>query len=302
MGTEPARMLPPDGDDGDGGSHRDNQHRDNQHRDNQYRDNQHRGNQFGPQVHPQRINPQRFDAVLFDLDGVLTDTASVHAWAWKTMFDLWFDTRGGTERDFGAGDYEHHIDGKPRDDGVRDFLASRNITVADGNPGDAPWEPTVAGLGNAKQELFDTHLADHGVTVFDDGVALLAAVRAAGMRTAVVTSSKNAAAILDAAGLTGCADTTVDGNDLGVTDPAVSAVVAGKPAPDMFLLAARRLDVTAGRAVIIEDAHAGVQAGRRGGFGLVVGVDRGGQAQRLSGAGADVVVGDLRLMAPHPVS
>lgn len=287
MGAEPARFVPPDpdGDPHSGCS-----------------SGSHAGPLVGPGTGLRRLDPQRFDAVLFDLDGVLTDTASVHAWAWKTMFDHWLATRDDAEHGFGLGDYERHVDGKPRDDGVRDFLASRNLSVPDGNPGDAPWEPTVAGLGNAKQELFDAHLGEHGVTVFDDGVALMAAVRQAGMGTAVVTSSKNAAAVLDAAGLTGCADTTVDGNDLGVTDPAMSAVVAGKPAPDMFELAARRLKVTVGRAVVIEDACAGVQAGHQGGFGLVVGVDRGGQAQRLVAAGADVVVADLRLIAPHPVS
>lgn len=184
-------------------------------------------------------------------------------------------------------DYLEFVDGKPRRDGVRDFLASRGVRLPEGDPDDPPDVDTVAGLGNRKNELLLRELAEHGVSVYEGSVRYVHAVRAAGLRTAVVTASANGEAVVAAAGLADCMDARVD------------AIVAerehleGKPAPDTFLAAARALGVQPSAAAVFEDALAGVAAGRAGGFGFVVGVDRAGQAAELRRRGADIVVADL---------
>jgi beta-phosphoglucomutase family hydrolase len=237
---------------------------------------------------------ESFDAVLFDLDGVVTNTASAHAFAWKQMFDEYLERRATREhtpfRPFDIdGDYRNFVDGKPRADGVDSFLRSRAIELPRGDVDDPPDRETVCGLGNRKNELLLEMLERDGVDVFPDGVALLRAVRARGLHTAVVTSSKNCSAVLHATGLVGEFDAVVDGNLVE------QLALAGKPAPDAFLHAAALLGVTAARAVVLEDAIAGVEAGHAGGFGLVIGVDRsdGVMAEALRAAGADVVTGDL---------
>jgi alpha,alpha-trehalase len=238
------------------------------------------------------ITPERYDAVLFDLDGVLTDTARVHAACWKRMFDAFLERSaersGEPFRPFDPdGDYRHYVDGKPRYEGVRDFLASRGIELPEGDPADPPGRETLCGLGNRKNELIGEALASEGVEVYQGSVELVRRLRARGLRTAVVSSSKNCAAILAAAGIAELFELRLDGEVAARQD------LAGKPAPDTFLRAARLLGVEPARAVVVEDAISGVQAGRAGGFGLVVGVDRHGDAGALRANGADVVVGDL---------
>ncbi len=236
--------------------------------------------------------PTSIRACLFDLDGVLTRTAKVHSVAWKEMFDGYLAARsektGEPFRPFDAGaDYDRYVDGMPRYDGVRTFLASRGIRLPEGTPGDPPDAETVCGLGNRKQELVLGLIRRDGVEVFDGSVDYVAAARDAGLSCAVVTSSANAQEVLAAARIDDLFEVRVDG------------VVArrehlhGKPAPDSFLFAARELDTEPGQAAVFEDALAGVAAGRAGRFGLVVGVDRVGQADALREHGADVVVSDL---------
>jgi len=233
----------------------------------------------------------RVDAVVFDTDGVLTDTASVHSAAWKRLFDEYLEQRaerlGEPFRPFEELDYLRHVDGKPRYDGVAGFLASRGITLPWGDPSDPPSHETVCGLGNSKNRYFLAHLREHGVHAFPSSVAFVRELGASGVRTAVVSASRNMRAVLDAAGIRQLFDVEVDGVD------AARLGLAGKPDPALFLEAASRLEVTPPRAVVVEDALAGVEAGRRGGFGLVVGVDRAGQAAELAARGADVVVDDL---------
>ena len=232
-----------------------------------------------------------YEAVLFDLDGVLTATARLHAAAWTRLFDDYLArrsaARGEAFRRFEPRDYARLVDGRPRYDGVRAFLASRGITVPDGAPGDPPGRETVCGLGNRKQAFFQEVLASEGVDIIAGTVAVVRHVRRHGVRRAVVSSSRNCAAILEAAGIAGLFELQVDGvvaERLGL---------AGKPAPDTFLHAARALGVAPSRAVVVEDAIAGVAAGRAGGFALVVGIDRGGAPDDLARAGADLVVTDL---------
>jgi alpha,alpha-trehalose phosphorylase len=239
-----------------------------------------------------------FDAVLFDLDGVLTTTRAVHAAAWKYSFDEFlaaWDAQHGTKtaRFDESADYANYVDGKPRQDGVRDFLASRRIELPEGDPDSPPAEESVWGLGNRKQLLVEERLAQ-GVEVFPGSVAWVRELRAAGIKTAVVSSSRNCAAVLRYAGISDLFDTRVDG------ETTLELRLPGKPAPDTFLEAARRLAVAPGRAIVVEDALAGVEAGRAGAFGLVVGVDRGGDATRLAAHGADIVVGDLSELLAAP--
>lgn len=240
----------------------------------------------------QLLLPEDITACLFDLDGVLTRTAEVHAAAWKLTFDAFLGSHGtgdtAATRPFDtAGDYATYVDGKPRDDGVRSFLASRGIELAEGSPDDPASANTVHGLARSKNEMLQALIARDGVAAYEGSVRFLAAVRDAGLACALVTSSENATAVLEAAGLRHAFMVTVDGalaRELGL---------AGKPAPDGFLEAARRLGVAPEHAAVFEDALAGVAAGRRGQFGLVVGVDRVGQSDELRTAGADFVVGDL---------
>ena len=228
-----------------------------------------------------------YDAALFDLDGVLTPTAEVHMRAWRDLFTDYLTLKGETGRPYVQADYFEHIDGKPRYDGVRDFLASRGITLAEGEPSDPSDADTVCGLGNRKNEFFAAALADEGVEPYAGSVALLDHLESLGTKVAVVSSSRNAPAVLDAAGLADRFEVVVDGQ------VAADAGLPGKPAPDTFLEAANRLGVDPERAVVFEDAVSGVAAGHAGGFGLVVGVDRGVGPDALSDAGADRVVTDL---------
>ena len=232
-----------------------------------------------------------FDAMLFDLDGVITGTATVHAQAWKALFDEFLRERS---RDCGSefvpfdadADYARYVDGRRRHDGVATFLRSRGISL----PG-----TTIAALGNKKDVYFNQALGEHGVDVFDDTVRLVDALRASGKLLAVVSASENCVPILRRAGLDDRFPVTVTGED------ANRLGLAGKPAPDTFLEAARRLGVVPASAVVFEDALAGVEAGRAGGFGLVVGVDRTGHGAALAEHGADVVVTDLSSLIPgHP--
>jgi beta-phosphoglucomutase family hydrolase len=238
------------------------------------------------------ISADRFDAVLFDLDGVLTDTAKVHAASWKTMFDEYLHLRAQREGvpfvPFDVeGDYLRHVDGKPRISGVRDFLRSRGIELPEGAPDDPPGSETVRGLGNRKNKLFNEILTSGGVDPYPDAVDAVKRILGLGVRTAVVSSSHNCEAVLRAAGLTELFELRVDG---GVAE---RLQLAGKPAPDTFLAAASQLGVPAGRAVVVEDAISGVQAGRDGGFGLVIGVARGSDRQALEQNGAGLVVDTL---------
>lgn len=241
---------------------------------------------------PVRLARARFDAVIFDLDGVITRTARQHARAWKRMFDEFLERRSGGE---GGGfvpfdidaDYRRYVDGKPRYDGVLGFLRSRGIELPWGDPRDPPAAATVCGLGKRKNELFGAILDQEGAEVFDDAIGLVRALAGAGFRTAIVSSSRNCASILRSVGALDLFDVRVDGTH------AEALRLHGKPAPDIFLAAAAALKVDPQRAVVVEDALAGVAAGRAGGFGLVVGVDRVGQADALRRHGADVVVRDL---------
>ena len=238
-----------------------------------------------------------YGAVLFDLDGVLTDTAALHADAWQQMFDeflrSWSSTHALTFVPFDrTHDYPSYLDGKPRYDGVRSFLASRTITLPEGTPSDPPDALTVDGLGNRKNELVQKLLHSEGVTAYPGSVRLLRHVRALGLKTAVVSSSKNCKAVIEAGGIADEFDARVDGWDVEVGG------IPGKPAPDTFVEGARRIGVPVERGVVFEDALAGVAAGRAGGFGLVVGVDRANQADALRQHGADVVVDDLAELMP----
>jgi beta-phosphoglucomutase family hydrolase len=236
--------------------------------------------------------PSRIRACLFDLDGVLTQTARVHAAAWKEMFDAFLRGRAGRIGESfvpfdPVADYTEYVDGKPRYDGVRSFLASREIQLPEGDPTDPPSAETVCGLGNRKNELVLALLKRDGVQVYDGSVRYVRAVRDAGLHRAVVSASANCRDVLEAAGIADLFEVVVDGIVL------VREHLKGKPAPDTFLFAARALDVDAKQAAVFEDALAGVEAGRAGDFHFVVGVDRVGQAEALRTHGADVVVRDL---------
>jgi alpha,alpha-trehalase len=238
------------------------------------------------------ITKTDFDAVLFDLDGVVTDTAVLHAAAWKQLFDEYLQRRPAEGhprvRPFAVEtDFRQYVDGKPRYEGVRSFLQSRGIALPYGEPTDPPGRETVCGLGNRKDELFHRLLRQQGVRVFPSTVAFIRRLKDAGIKTAVVSSSKNCAAVLHAAGLAGLFDARVDGLE------SARLYLKGKPAPDTFLGAAARLGADPRRAVVVEDALAGVQAGRAGHFGLVIGVARQGDRTALRQSGADVVVDDL---------
>ncbi len=238
------------------------------------------------------LSPRDYDAVLFDLDGVLTKTASVHAAAWKKLFDGFLEQRavqaGEPFVPFDIDtDYPRQVDGKSRYDGVAAFLASRGIELPMGSAEDGPEVQSVRALGNLKDRYFLQHLEQHGVEPYEAAIALVRNLRAQEIKTAVVSSSNNCAAVLEAVGIAQLFDTRVDGTDITRLE------LKGKPAPDAFLEAARRLGTEPSRAVVVEDAIVGVAAGRAGRFGCVVGVDRREQAQALRDAGADVVVTDL---------
>jgi beta-phosphoglucomutase family hydrolase len=236
--------------------------------------------------------PDRVRACLFDLDGVLTQTAKVHAAAWKKAFDELLHRRSEEKHERfvafdEAKDYDEYVDGKPREDGVRSFLESRKIELPEGEADDAPEEQTVHGLGNRKNEILLAMIHEDGVEPYPGSVRYVHAVRDARLPRAVVSSSANAREALAAAGIADLFDAVVDGVQ------AQRERLQGKPAPDMFLAGAKALGVEPAQAAVFEDALAGVQAGRAGGFACVVGVDRAGQARALREHGADVVVADL---------
>jgi beta-phosphoglucomutase family hydrolase len=236
--------------------------------------------------------PEGTRACLFDLDGVLTDTASVHAASWKLMFDEFLRARaeraGTPFREFDVqADYGPYVDGRPRLEGTREFLRSRGIELPAGGPGDPPDAQTLFALSTRKNDLVQEQIATVGVEVYPGSVRYLHAVRAAGLSTAVVSSSANAAQVLEVAGLAPLIDHRVDGVSARERD------LPGKPAPDTFLAAAADLGVTTAQAAVFEDALAGVASARAGGFDFVVGVDRLGHADALRAQGADIVVTDL---------
>lgn len=247
---------------------------------------------------------EAFDGAVFDLDGVVTRTAKVHASVWKTLFDAYLRDRaqrqGEPYRPFDIElDYRRYVDGKPRYEGVRSFLESRGMVLAYGSAEDSPASETVCGLGNRKDALFRERLAREGVKVFESSVALIRALRKKGLRIALLSSSKNADAVLAAAALTDLFDVRVDGAE------AARLKLKGKPCPDTFRHAADRLGIAPNRAFAVEDAIAGVEAAKAAGFGLVIGIDRNGNAAALREHGADRVVSDLaalRLTEPPDAS
>jgi alpha,alpha-trehalase len=237
------------------------------------------------------ISPDKFEAVIFDMDGVVTRTAHVHAAAWKKMFDAFLAKRaqkkGNDYCPFSVeNDYTRYVDGKPRYDGVRDFLRSRDINLPEGSSADSPEQETIRGLGNRKNSYFQQALEEKGAQCYQTTTDLIAQLRKAGIKTAIISASKNARAVLASAKVTDLFDARVDGLD------AEKLGIPGKPAADVFLAAAEKLGATPRRSVVVEDAQAGVQAGRAGNFGLVIGVDRADQTEALAKY-ADIVVKDL---------
>ena len=227
-----------------------------------------------------------FDAALFDLDGVITPTAEVHMHAWAEMFGA-FLAEQGIDEPYTDADYFQYVDGKPRYDGVRSFLASRGIELPEGDPSDGPDVKTVAGLGNRKNDVFEEVLKRDGVEAYPGSRRLVEALSGRGIALAVVSSSRNAPDVLRIADMIDFFPTIVDGK------VATDRHLAGKPAPDTFVYAAQQLDVEPSRAVVLEDALSGVAAGKAGHFGLVIGVDRGVGTEALTENGADRVVTDL---------
>ncbi|MEA2401191.1 MAG: hypothetical protein QOK00_1594 [Thermoleophilaceae bacterium] len=238
--------------------------------------------------------PDGIRACLFDLDGVLTQTAKVHAAAWTQMFDEFLRSRPGPFNEFTDDDYERYVDGMPRRDGVRSFLASRSIELPEGSPEDPPDRDTVAGLGNRKNELVQRLIAEHGVQVYEGSVRYVEAARDAGLRRAVVSSSANTREVLRVTGIEHLFEAVVDGVVIERDG------LKGKPAPDTFIAGARAVDTEPAHAAVFEDAIAGVEAGRAGNFGFVVGVDRVGHADELLAHGADIVVSDLSELLERP--
>jgi beta-phosphoglucomutase family hydrolase len=241
----------------------------------------------------QVITREKYDALLFDLDGVLTDTANLHAACWKKMFDA-FLQKHADENDipfqpFDIGkDYRQYVDGRLRYEGVRSFLESRGIRLPQGEPDDLPGYESITGLGNLKDRMVKEALRSEGIEVYEGSVSFIRHMRREGFKTAVVSASENCKAVLQAAGIEDLFDARVDG------EVAARLNLPGKPAPDTFLEAAKELGSRPERAVVFEDALSGIQAGRDGGFGLVVGIEHHGNRQALEAHGADIVVRDLR--------
>ena len=244
------------------------------------------------------LTRENFDGVLFDLDGVLTATAKLHAVAWKEMFDEFLRRRAEAQgRGFVpfdiAEDYHQYVDGKSRFDGVQSFLAARKVALPYGSPTDPPAAETVCGLANRKNDLVNEVMAKQGVEAFPGSVKAVEFLRSEGYKTAVVSSSQNCEAVLKAAKLEALFDCRVDGQT------ALDLDLKGKPEPDMFLAAASQLGIEPRRAIVVEDAIAGVQAGKNGRFGLVIGIARAGNAEVLKEQGADLVVEDLDELFPR---
>jgi trehalose-phosphatase len=231
-----------------------------------------------------------YDAVIFDLDGVITKTAKVHFKAWKKMFDEYLDKRHTNENPFDDEDYRRYVDGKPRHKGTQSFLESRGITLPMGDKEDSPEMETVHGLGKRKNRYFNQIIEQDGVEVYEPAVELIKELRSSGFATSIVTSSKNCTNVLEAAGIADLFHHKTDGND------AQRLGLNGKPAPDIFLKSAEKLGVKPPRAVVLEDAISGVQAGRKGGFGLVIGVDLTGHSEDLLENGAHAAVVDLSVI------
>jgi len=239
-----------------------------------------------------RFSRSHYDAFIFDMDGVLTRTARVHAAAWKELFDEYRERTAGTWKPFDPDeDYRRYVDGKPRYDGIRSFLASRGIELPFGTPEDGPEKETICGLGNRKNAFFREHLGKQGVETYGPAVDLVRKLRTAGFGTAVISASRNCELVLREAGLLDLFDVRVDGVE------SEKHGLKGKPDPDIFLEAARRLGTDPGRSVVVEDALAGIEAGRKGRFGRVIAVDRTGHPESLRDAGADLVVADLSEIA-----
>jgi alpha,alpha-trehalase len=239
-----------------------------------------------------KLSIEYIEACIMDMDGVVTDTARLHAEAWKRMFDDFLTEharRKGKEAELFdiEKDYQDYVDGKPRYDGVKSFLASRHINLPYGDPDDPPAKVTICGLGNRKNYAFNSLVKHEGVKAFDSTITFIKKGRDAGLRFALISASRNARMVMEAAGLSDLFQVLIDGNT------AAEMNLAGKPAPDIFLEAAKRLDVEVKKAVVIEDAQAGVQAGKVGGFAKVIGIDRHGQPDKLKNSGADLVVSDL---------
>lgn len=241
-----------------------------------------------------RLHSDAYRALVLDMDGVVTDTAATHTAAWRELFDSYLAEHAPPEADrrpFTLEDYHDHVDGRARIDGVKTFLDSRGVDLPRGRPEDPAGWATAWALANSKNDLFHSALKVEGAPAFPSTVRLVEAARAAGWRTAVVTASRNRAEVLATAGIENLFDAAVDGVDAAELD------LAGKPDPATFLEAARRVHVRPDQTVVVEDARAGVTAARAGGFGLVIGVDRAGQAEELAAAGADMVVEDLAEVA-----
>jgi len=238
------------------------------------------------------VSSDSFDAVIFDLDGVVTDTASIHAGAWKKMFDdflfRYVNRKGVPFQPFETdSDYLLYVDGKPRLDGVRSFLGSRGIELPEGGPQDEPGVETIHGLGRQKNAYFLKHVQEYGADVYESTVDLIHSMKKHGLKTAIISSSKSCAMILDVVNLSDLFDVRVDGVDSKILG------IPGKPAPDIFIEASRQLKVKPERAVVVEDAISGVRAGRAGKFGLVIGIARTGDKESLLENGADVAIEDL---------
>jgi beta-phosphoglucomutase family hydrolase len=246
------------------------------------------------------LRVEDIDAVIFDLDGVITKTASVHEAAWATLFNGYLQERvertGEPFQAFESADYLEYVDGKPRYDGVASFLQSRGIELPWGSIDDPPEAETVCGLGNRKNRVFLQVIEDHGVEPYDTTVEFVHGLQQNGVATALISSSRNVTAVLDGAGLLDLFEVRIDGN------VAAELGIPGKPDPAVFLTAASRVGVSAERAAIVEDAQSGVAAGRAGGFEMVIGVDRGDQAEELAAGGATVVVPDLGDFTIEPVA
>ena len=237
------------------------------------------------------LSKSAYDAVIFDMDGVVTRTAKVHYRAWKRLFDEYLKKHAGEdEKPFDDQDYRRYVDGKPRYRGIESFFESRKISLPWGNEDDGPDEETIYGLGNKKNRYFNQLIDRDGVDVYEPALSLLKELRSAGFKTAIVSSSKNCAAVLEAAGISSFFDEKTDGKDADELN------LQGKPSPDIFVKTAEKLKVSPQRAVILEDAISGVQAGKNGGFGLVIGVDRTGHGEDLKNNGAHVVVTDLSVI------
>ncbi len=249
---------------------------------------------FGSIIFSVTINEinRQYKAIIFDLDGVITHTAKLHFNAWKQLFDAFLEAYAGQQSPFTQDDYDQYVDGKPRYEGVESFLKSRQIALPLGTEEDSPGDQSIYGLGKKKNALFQLQLEERGVETYDDTLACIRHWKSVNMKMAVVSSSKNCRLVLEKASLIDMFDAIFDGQD------AKEQQVKGKPAPDIFLKAADQMQVNPGQTVVFEDAIAGVTAGKRGNFGLVIGVDRAKQREGMTKAGADLVINSLNELNP----